>query len=221
MARRGTASSPRSDRAPSLFGLLVKRSWALVLTVALLCSAGCGHRAYRVVTRPPSTDTQVDTRVDKTRLDIASSQVRATDPVDTRADPIGRLRAVRAAYTALTTTTTSAPPTTAARLVVPPGPQAGPTPISAHRCTGAVEAEIEAVFGQAAPWAASVAWRESRCTPTARNPSGSSGLFQLLLPLHDDLLQAVGCQPSQWMVVACAVRAAYLLYEGSGTRPWR
>lgn len=189
--------------------LLRRVSSVLLVALLLVLSGACGHRAYRVVTRPPDRACE-----------------GGCGAIGAPQDPIGRLRAVRAAYTALTTTTTtSAPPTTVPvtrpHLVVPPRPQAGPTPDSAHRCTGTVETEIQAVFGQATPWASSIAWRESRCTPTARNPSGSSGLFQLLLPLHDDLFQAAGCQPSQWMVVACAVRAAYLLYEGSGTRPWR
>lgn len=105
-------------------------------------------------------------------------------------------------------------------VVVPPGPEGGPTPISGRRCTGPVEALIQATFGPAAPWASSVVVRESGCQPGARNPSGSSGLFQLLLPLHDDLLVAAGCTPDEWADMRCNVTAAFLLYQGAGTRPW-
>lgn len=202
--------------------MLAKRSWTLGFTVALLCSAsGCGHRAYRVVTRPPTTDT----RVDKTRPSNALSQVRADGRQDTQADINEALRKLSAALAVLyptTTTTTSTPrPTAHPQLPLPPRVESDPTPISGHRCTGAVGAEIQAVFGPAAPWASSITYRESHCEPGARNPSGSSGLMQLLLPLHDDLFTAVGCTPAQWMIASCALRAAYLLYEGSGTAPWR
>lgn len=189
--------------------LLRRVSSVLLVALLLVLSGACGHRAYRIVTRPPDRACE-----------------GGCGAIGAPQDPIGRLRAVRAAYTALTTTTTSVPPTTVPvtrpHLVVPPGPQGSPTPISTHRCTGAVEAEIEAVFGQAAPWASSIAWRESRCNPAARNASGSAGIFQLYR--HDDLLAAVcpGVSPQvSWSNPKCNVEAAYRLYLGSGTRPWR
>ncbi len=81
-------------------------------------------------------------------------------------------------------------------------------------------AEIHAVFGSAGDWATRIAWRESRCQAGARNPSGASGLFQLMMPMHSGLFPAVGCIASQWDDPMCNIKAAYHLYKGSGTRPW-
>lgn len=123
-------------------------------------------------------------------------------------------------FATTTSVATVPPPSTNVR--VPPAVQQGPTPVGTGRCVGAIESEIVRVFGSAAPWASSVAWRESNCIPTARNgASGSAGLFQLFR--HDDLLAAVcpGVSPSvSWSNPDCNIRAAYALYQGSGTQPW-
>lgn len=62
--------------------------------------------------------------------------------------------------------------------------------------------------------------RESNYTPTAYNPSGSAGLTQLLLPLHNDLFYAVGSYPGNWGDAWTNLRAAYLLWQGAGFAPW-
>ena len=72
---------------------------------------------------------------------------------------------------------------------------------------------IRSIWQRDAEWAIGIAWRESRCIPTAYNPSGAEGLFQLLG--HGDLM--AGCS---WSDPACNTRAAWRLYEGSGRRPW-
>lgn len=82
------------------------------------------------------------------------------------------------------------------------------------------EGLIRQTFVEDPDWAVSIAMRESRCQPGAANPSGSMGLFQLLLPLHNDLLFAVGCAPDQWSDPVCNTEAAHLLYQGAGRRPW-
>lgn len=98
-----------------------------------------------------------------------------------------------------------------------------PTPVSSQACpSGPVQDEIIEVFGVAAPWAQSIAVRESHCEPGAYNPSSASGIFQLLG--HSDLLQAACPQVSSsisWSVSDCNIRAAYMLFEGSGIAPWR
>lgn len=72
-----------------------------------------------------------------------------------------------------------------------------------------------------------VAWRESRCDPGARNPSGASGALQIMLPLHHDLFAALawrGCWPygfSLWQDPGCNAYAARELYDSSGISPWR
>ena len=65
-----------------------------------------------------------------------------------------------------------------------------------------------------------IAWRESNWQPWARNPSGARGLFQLMLPLHNDIFRRVGCDPASWADVGCNVAAARSLYDGAGWAPW-
>ncbi len=69
-------------------------------------------------------------------------------------------------------------------------------------------------------WAKRIAWRESRNTPSARNPSGASGCLQMMLPLHSRRFTAVGCSPSQWSNPACNIKAAWHLYAEVGPSPW-
>jgi len=69
-----------------------------------------------------------------------------------------------------------------------------------------------------AEWAVAVAWRESHCDPAAYNPSGASGLFQLLG--HQNLIDqvcGVGASPFD---AACNIAAARALYQGAGRSPW-
>lgn len=83
---------------------------------------------------------------------------------------------------------------------------------------------IQSAFGDLGPGVVScmtnVAYRESRFDPKARNGSGASGLFQIMLPLHNDLFYAVGADPSWWWDAATNARAARALYNGAGLRPW-
>ena len=70
-------------------------------------------------------------------------------------------------------------------------------------------------------WALTIAYRESRCDPGARNRSGAVGLFQLVG--HDDLLARVcpSFPPSVSGTDAhCNARAARLLYDMAGRSPW-
>ncbi len=69
-------------------------------------------------------------------------------------------------------------------------------------------------------WAKRIVYRESRNTPTARNASGASGCFQMMLPLHSRRFTAVGCSPSQWTDPACNTKAAWHLYQETGPSPW-
>lgn len=69
-------------------------------------------------------------------------------------------------------------------------------------------------------WAKRIVYRESRNTPTARNASGASGCFQMMLPLHARRFVEVGCSPGQWTDPACNTRAAWHLYREVGPSPW-
>ena len=71
-------------------------------------------------------------------------------------------------------------------------------------------------------WAVSVAIRESHCQPEARNPSGASGIFQLMMPLHRRLIADVCGEPAEVLVfeAGCNIAAARALYAGAGRSPW-
>jgi Transglycosylase SLT domain len=102
----------------------------------------------------------------------------------------------------------------------PPGPPPapGPNPI--------VAAAIHAAFGDLGPGTEScfvaIAGRESGFDPGARNGSGASGLFQIMLPLHDDLFYALGVQPDWWHWASpdWNAQVARELYNSSGISPW-
>jgi hypothetical protein len=78
-------------------------------------------------------------------------------------------------------------------------------------------ATIRQEWPQDADWAIRIAWRESRCQPDARNPSGAVGLFQLLG--HWDLL-AKACLDADPYLAECNARAAWYLYSSAGRAPW-
>jgi len=69
-------------------------------------------------------------------------------------------------------------------------------------------------------WAVSVAMRESRCQPGARNASGASGLFQLMVPLHNQLIADVCGDAGLVFDPGCNIAAARALYAGAGRGPW-
>lgn len=71
-------------------------------------------------------------------------------------------------------------------------------------------------------WAVRVAVRESHCTPGARNASGASGVFQLMMPLHRQLIVDVCGEPADDLVfdATCNIAAARALYAGAGRAPW-
>lgn len=86
--------------------------------------------------------------------------------------------------------------------------------------------QIRAVFGPDGEWAVSIAWRESRCTPGAKSPTGCWGLFQLCVPLHMGIFRHV-CPDlsarlgnSVALDASCNIAAAKHLFNGSGRAPW-
>lgn len=96
-----------------------------------------------------------------------------------------------------------------------------PTPISGRRCPdGQVKWLIGYTFGLSAPWAESVAVRESGCTADAYNSSGASGVFQLMMPMHTAFIASV-CGSPDVFDAACNIRAAYAMYRANGIAPWR
>lgn len=103
------------------------------------------------------------------------------------------------------------------------GVNSAPVPVSDHRCPpGPIAQEIQHAFGFAAPWAESIAWRESNCRPDPPHNNPSRGLFQF--QGHQDLLRAACPQRDPAVSVYdahCAIRAAKLLYDAQGIAPWR
>jgi hypothetical protein len=164
----------------------------------------------------------------------ASAPARAEHPpwnVDYRPTPVSTL-------TAPPTMTTLVPvasvPVEAAVLAHPSRPSSrsgvaagtpkpaatGASPVSG--CPASVVALIQQYFGSAWRWAVKIAWRESRCQPSAKNArSSASSTFQLLMPLHADQYRAVGCDPvSQRFDAVCSVAAAAHLFHSDGPSPW-
>jgi Transglycosylase SLT domain len=88
----------------------------------------------------------------------------------------------------------------------------------------AVDAAIHAAFDSAGALAVvcmtEVAGRESHWDPGAQNASGASGLFQIMLPLHDDLFSALGVSPAAWNDPYWNAQAARELWNSSGIAPW-
>jgi hypothetical protein len=87
-----------------------------------------------------------------------------------------------------------------------------------------VQNAINGAFGDAGPSVVAcmtnIAGRESGFDPGARNSSGASGLFQLMLPLHNDLFYALGVDPGNWPNPVWNARAARELWNSSGIAPW-
>jgi soluble lytic murein transglycosylase-like protein len=103
----------------------------------------------------------------------------------------------------------------------PPSTRWGsPSPISSLRCDpGPVKDLIVSVFGVASEWAQSVAVRESHCTAGAYNSSGASGIFQIMMPMHSDLVVAT-CSSTSIFDAGCNARVAFRLFEKVGPSPW-
>lgn len=78
------------------------------------------------------------------------------------------------------------------------------------------------MFGIAADWVESVAWRESGCQANPPHNNPARGVLQF--EGHQDLL-AVACpdrSPAVTVFVPdCAIRAAFMLFDQQGTAPWR
>lgn len=74
--------------------------------------------------------------------------------------------------------------------------------------------------GESEQWLFKIVWRESNFLPWAHNREGASGLFQMLLPLHNRQFLAVGCDPAQWADARCNAAAARHLYNTAGRAPW-
>lgn len=76
-----------------------------------------------------------------------------------------------------------------------------------------------------------IVWRESRNNPTVANTkSHARGCSQLMLTYHAHLFAKVGCPDigskpwrdtsKQWADPDCNIKAANLLYDSTGWRPW-
>jgi len=91
-------------------------------------------------------------------------------------------------------------------------PVATPIPICEWECAlrsvGWPEYEIRTALA--------VIWCESTNNPYAYNPSGASGLFQVVMPLHAGKLQPGEDIFDPWV----NMRVALALYHESGWQPW-
>lgn len=105
-------------------------------------------------------------------------------------------------------------------------PAAGATHTPAQLRTGwsgACHAAVDAHWPvQHRAWAHAIVHRESRGIPTAANKRSSArGCFQMLLRYSNPFYKAVGCNNYMWSNATCNVRAAYVMFQKAGKRPWR
>ena len=126
------------------------------------------------------------------------------------------------------TTAAPAPPPTAPRpsQALSGASQGTPAPTTPHApaVTGCRwEQTIRDIWpDDSEAWALSIVWRESRCDENAVSPTGCRGLWQVALPLHADLFAAQGLDwQTSWNDPVANTRAALLLFQSSGTSPWR
>jgi hypothetical protein len=89
--------------------------------------------------------------------------------------------------------------------------------------SGPCHAAVDAYWpAQHRAWAHTIVTRESRGFPAAANKRSSArGCFQMLLRYSTPFYRAVGCSNSQWSNATCNVRAAYVMFQRAGKRPWR
>lgn len=108
--------------------------------------------------------------------------------------------------------------------VAPSGGGAPPAPAAISDGGCAYADQIRAAWAGTGDeqWAVNTAVRESHCQPGARNPSGASGIFQLMMPLHRAFVAAICGEPADELVFdpGCNITAARAMYDGSGRRPW-
>lgn len=82
--------------------------------------------------------------------------------------------------------------------------------------TGDVEGYILFVFGADGPAAVAVATCESGLDPSAYNPSGASGVFQIM----PSTALAIGADPALLFDAKYNIDTAYRLYQQQGWSPW-
>ena len=88
--------------------------------------------------------------------------------------------------------------------------------------SGPCHAAVDAYWPPAwQAWAHRIVHRESRGIPTAANRRSSArGCFQMLLRYSAPFYRAVGCSNYSWSDPTCNVRAALVMRQRHGTRPW-
>lgn len=164
--------------------------------------------------RQPMKPTEVRTRDDlPARSSSTTSAVKSLPPMS---------------YSS-TTTTTVAPPTPHVDLPAPPPPprltapnvvpKLSQTHTASPPCSGWL-AEVQAVFGPATAKACSVLGCESRGDPQARNRSGASGLFQIMMPLHAGMFEAHGWPASSVFDGVRNITIAAEIVRGVGWGAW-
>jgi hypothetical protein len=96
-------------------------------------------------------------------------------------------------------------------------------PVRRQAYGGACHAAVDAYWpAQHRAWAHAIVHRESRGIPTAANRRSSArGCFQMLLRYSAPYYRAVGCNNYMWSNATCNVRAALVMFQRAGKRPWR
>lgn len=143
-------------------------------------------------------------------------------PVAYEPPPLVELDATATAYAPAERMDPPPPPPVEETTPTTPGPPAGDSSSSGGRCVG-----WEPLLRYYSPgWDVArmsrIAYRESRCRPEVRNPSGATGLLQLM-PAHcrwlDDAL-GEPCSVRRLQDPEYLIRAAAALWRRDGYRPW-
>lgn len=83
-----------------------------------------------------------------------------------------------------------------------------------------IEQLICSVFTEDCAHAVRVAKCESGLNPLAHNPSGASGVFQIMMPLHAGMFEAHGWSPDDVYDAYRNTVVAHDLWESNGWRAW-
>ena len=156
---------------------------------------------------------------------VSLSAVSATTPALPRTAVVMGTSAVTARPApppTITTTTATPPPST---IEAQPSPTSQP-PQQQPDPSGAVPDIIRRVFAPHGQAAVDIALRVAHCesgyNPSAQNPSGASGVFQVMPEWSDEFARVTG-QPyydGRFNPLASALFAAWLAYDASGSSGW-
>lgn len=98
-------------------------------------------------------------------------------------------------------------------------PASAPVANQSQACADLYPIVLQVFGADLVDHAMNVARKESGCTDVAYNPSGASGIFQIMMPMHAQLVSDV-CGGGSVFDPYCNTLVAKTMYDGSGWGPW-